>query len=40
MSIARIGTLAAVGLACLMSSVVLRRTAPPRPSDLLDRIYS
>ena len=39
MSLPRISTLAAVGLVCLVSSAVLRRTAPPRPVDLLDRIY-
>ena len=40
MSFSRLGTLAAVGLACLLSSVVLHRTAPPRPADLLESVYS
>ncbi|MDT0631848.1 hypothetical protein RQM47_14745 [Rubrivirga sp. S365] len=39
MSLLRLGSLAAVGLACLASFLVLHRTAPPRPLDVLDRVY-
>ena len=30
---------AALGLACLASSVWLARTAPPPPAAILDRVY-
>jgi hypothetical protein len=31
--------LAALGLACLASTVWLARTAPPTPESILDRVY-
>ena len=31
--------LAALGLACLASSLWLARTAAPRPAAILDRVY-
>ena len=40
MTTSRLGLLAALGIACLASSVLLVKTTPtPKPS-ILDRIYS
>ena len=40
MTSARLSVLTALGLACLASTVLLVRTAPPRELSILDRIYS
>ena len=40
MTPARLSVLTALGLACLASTVLLVRTAPPRELSILDRIYS
>ena len=40
MSAAHLGLMAALGLACLASSVILHRTASPAQDDELDQIYS
>lgn len=37
---ARLGLMAALGLACLASSVLLHRKAPSPTEDVLDRTYS
>ena len=39
MSPARLGLMAALGLACLASSVLLHRKAPVPIDDVLDRTY-
>ena len=40
MTPARLGLMAALGLACLASSVLLHRKAPEPVEDVIDRIYS
>ena len=39
MSPARLGLMAALGLACLASSVLLHRSTPTSSDDVLDRTY-
>ena len=40
MTPARLGLLAALGVACLASSVFLAKTAPAKVPSLLDSIYN
>ena len=39
MTPARLSLLAAIGVACIASSVFLAKTTPPKAPSLLDRVY-